>query len=364
MLAIHGPDKNPLAAPTVDVYDDGTFVAGHLPKPVDTIADFPMPLLLLLTALLSALLVNVIRQRLRAQLLDIPNHRSSHTIPTPRGGGLGFWVAFLLSLAFLPWLSPGVELSSLMAVVIVLLPLALIGYWDDLHSLSARTRYGVQLMSAGLAVYWLGPFPQPWFTSLGLGGTAIAVLLTLLGFTALVNLTNFMDGLDGLVGGVSLVQFAFLAWYLPQPIWGVLAAALLGFLWWNWPPAKIFMGDVGSTTLGGAITLALMMAPSQHWILLALTLPITGDAIYTLFRRLLRRENVFKAHRTHIYQRLHQRGIPSVAITLTYMGLTGLIALAITILGAWGAGLSVAATLTFIALAEWYLQRPSSRNVE
>ncbi|QQE65507.1 UDP-N-acetylmuramyl pentapeptide phosphotransferase/UDP-N-acetylglucosamine-1-phosphate transferase [Leptolyngbya sp. BL0902] len=317
-----------------------------------------MPLLLLLTALLSALLVNFIRQRLRAQLLDIPNHRSSHTVPTPRGGGLGFWVAFLLALALLPWLSPGVALSNLMAVVIVLLPLALIGYWDDLHSLSARTRYGVQLMSAGLAVYFFGPFPQPWFEALGPGGIAIAVVLTLIGFTTLVNLTNFMDGLDGLVGGVSLVQFAFLGWYLANPIWGLLAAALLGFLWWNWPPAKIFMGDVGSTTLGGAITLALMMAPSQHWILLALTLPITGDAIYTLFRRLLRRENIFKAHRTHVYQRLPQRGIPPMVVTLIYMGLTGLIVLLITTLGALGAGLSATITLSLIALAEGYLQRP------
>ncbi len=315
-----------------------------------------MPLLLPLTALLSALLVNLIRQRLRAQLLDVPNHRSSHTIPTPRGGGLGFLLAFLLSLPFLLWLSPETTPLTLVSVVGVLLPLALIGYLDDLHSLPARTRYGVQLISAGLAVYCFGPFPQPWFASLGGAGVVLAMAFTILGFTTVVNLTNFMDGLDGLVGGISLVQFAFLAWYLPQPIWGLLAAALVGFLWWNWPPAKIFMGDVGSTTLGGAVIVALMMAPSQHWTLLALTLPITGDAIYTLFRRLFRQENLFKAHRTHIYQRLHQRGLPAIAITLAYMGLTALIALALATLGALGAWLSLGGTLILIALAEGYLQ--------
>lgn len=327
-----------------------------------------MPVLLIraiVVTLLSALLVNVIRQRLRAQLLDVPNHRSSHTIPTPRGGGLGFLLAFLVALPSLLWLTPGTDPRTLASVVVVLTPLALIGYLDDLHSLPARTRYGVQLISAGLAVYCFGSFfPQPWFAALGLGGMAIAVGLTLLGFTTLVNLTNFMDGMDGLVGGVSLVQFAFLAWYVPQPIWGLLAAALVGFLWWNWPPAKIFMGDVGSTTLGGAMALALMMAPSQPWALLALTLPLTGDGIYTLFRRLFRRENLFKAHRTHIYQRLHQRGIPSVAITLTYMGLTALIALALATLGSLGAWLSLATTGGLITLSEVYLQQSRSRHSE
>lgn len=323
-----------------------------------------MPFLLVVVTLLSALLVNGIRQRLKAQLLDVPNHRSSHTVPTPRGGGLGFLLAFLVALPFLPWLRPDTDPLILAQVVVVLLPLALIGYLDDLHSLPARTRYGVQLLSAGLAVYCFGPFPQPWFLSWGLVGVVIAGGLTLLGFTTLVNLTNFMDGLDGLVGGISLVQFAFLAWYLPQPIWGLLAAALVGFLVWNWPPAKIFMGDVGSTTLGGAMIVALMLAPGQHWPLLALTLPITGDAIYTLFRRLFRGENLFKAHRTHLYQRLHQRGIPSVAITLTYMGLTVLIALALAILGPTGAWISLAITLTLIALGEGYLQRwmPNRRS--
>ena len=333
----------------------GTFTTGHPPLPVDATVT-PMPFLLAIVTLLSALLVNLIRQRLRAQLLDVPNHRSSHTVPTPRGGGLGFLLAFGVALPFLLWLRPDTHPMTLAQVVGVLFPLALIGYLDDLQSLPARTRYGVQLLSAGLAVYCFGPFPQPWFSSLGWMGGILTLGLTLIGFTAIVNLTNFMDGLDGLVGGVSLVQLAFLAWYLPQPMWSLLAAALAGFLWWNWPPAKIFMGDVGSTTLGGAMALALIMAPSQQWTLLALTLPITGDAIYTLFRRLFRGENLFKAHRTHLYQRLHQRGLPAIAITLAYMGLTGIIALALATLGALGAWLSLGGTLILIALAEGYLQ--------
>lgn len=325
-----------------------------------------MPLILPLTAIFSALLVNLIRQRLRAKLLDIPNHRSSHTTPTPRGGGLGLWLAFLAALPWLLWLEPSADALFLAQVVGVLFPLALIGYLDDLKSLSARTRYSVQLLSAGLAVAWFGAFPQPWLTHLGPLGMGIALLLTLIGFTTLVNLTNFMDGLDGLVGGVSLVQFCFLAGYLSQSVWLVLAAALVGFLWWNWPPAKIFMGDVGSTTLGGAVAVALVAGsrqiadPGQSWALLALTLPITGDAIYTLFRRLMRQENLFQAHRSHIYQRLHQQGIAPMAISLAYMGMTALIALALATLGGKGALLGLGLTLALGALAEMYLHRQSS----
>ncbi len=346
------------------VYDDEDLAAGYLIYlPRRHHCPSPMPLILLLTAILSALLVNLIRQRLRAKLLDIPNHRSSHTIPTPRGGGLGMLLAFVVALPCLLWLEPSTDPLFVAQVVSVLFPLALIGYLDDLKSLPALTRYGIQLLSAGLAVLWFGPFPQPWLMNFGALGVGMSIVLTLIGFTTLVNLTNFMDGLDGLVGGISFIQFCFLAWYLSQPIWFVLAAAVVGFLWWNWPPAKIFMGDVGSTTLGGAMTLALlsgsqqMATPSQSWALLALTLPITGDAIYTLFRRFMRHENLFQAHRSHIYQRLHQQGIAPATLSLTYMGITVLTALALTRLGSWGALFSLALTVVLGSLAEIYLHR-------
>jgi UDP-N-acetylmuramyl pentapeptide phosphotransferase/UDP-N-acetylglucosamine-1-phosphate transferase len=321
------------------VYDDEDLAAGYLIYlPRRHHCPSPMPLILLLTAILSALLVNLIRQRLRAKLLDIPNHRSSHTIPTPRGGGLGMLLAFVVALPCLLWLEPSTDPLFVAQVVSVLFPLALIGYLDDLKSLPTLTRYGIQLLSAGLAVLWFGPFPQPWLMNFGALGVGMSIVLTLIGFTTLVNLTNFMDGLDGLVGGISFIQFCFLAWYLSQPIWFVLA-------------------------LGGAMTLALlsgsqqMATPSQSWALLALTLPITGDAIYTLFRRFMRHENLFQAHRSHIYQRLHQQGIAPATLSLTYMGITVLTALALTRLGSWGALFSLALTVVLGSLAEIYLHR-------
>ena len=320
-----------------------------------------MPLLLPLTAIASALLVNLIRQRLRAQLMDIPNHRSAHTIPTPRGGGLGFLLAFLLGLPLLLWLRPDLSPRLVLQVLSVLAPLALIGFLDDRQSLPARRRYGVQLLSAGLAVLWFGPFPQPWLAPLGLVGQALAILLTLIGFTTLVNLTNFMDGLDGFVGSISALQLTLLGLLLNQPLWLLLAASLIGFLRWNWAPAKIFMGDVGSTTLGGAVALALMQAPSQPWALLTLTLPITADAIYTLSRRLLGGENIFAPHRSHLYQRLHQQGWSATAITLTYLTYTLMIALLLqlTPTGPW---IGLALTLGLVAVTEGYLQRQQAQG--
>nr|WP_238718260.1 glycosyltransferase family 4 protein [Petrachloros mirabilis] len=266
--------------------------------------------ILLLTTGVSTLSVYSVKRQLAPQLLDIPNDRSSHTQPTPRGGGLGFILSFALFSGFLSFTPIIPNALAPLQTWVVLLPLAVIGFLDDRGSISAKIRYLVQLLCAGLALYCFGAFPQPWLTHWGAIGSGIALLLTLIGFTALINFTNFMDGLDGLVGGVSVVQFAFLALYLQQPVWWLLVAALLGFLIWNWSPAKIFMGDVGSTALGGALAIALLNAssPSQAWSALAITLPLTADAIYTLIRRLIRRENIFAAHRFHLYQRLQQHG--------------------------------------------------------
>ncbi|ASC72554.1 putative undecaprenyl-phosphate N-acetylglucosaminyl 1-phosphate transferase [Halomicronema hongdechloris C2206] len=317
-------------------------------------------ILSLISFAVSWRLVAMMRHWFRAQLLDVPNDRSSHRTPTPRGGGLGFMLAFILtSLAALARSDFPVTLPGLLQIGAVLLPLALIGFLDDWYTISARSRYGVHLLAAVLAIYSFGPFPQPWLTPWGLLGQTLAIGLTILGMTALVNFTNFMDGLDGLVASVSAVQFAFLALYLNQPVWWLLVAALVGFLRWNWSPAAIFMGDVGSTVLGGACAIALLQAPSLDlaWRALAITLPITADAIYTLCRRLWRRENIFQAHRFHLYQRLKQRGWSHGQVAATYGGLTGAIALLIYSLPGWGSLLSLGLSFAAIALGEWHLSQ-------
>ncbi|BAU11414.1 glycosyl transferase family 4 [Leptolyngbya sp. NIES-3755] len=313
---------------------------------------------LLASGSLSFLLVASIKQYLSRFLLDIPNDRSSHTQPTPRGGGLGFVVAFALTsvgFALLDWQSVGSR--DVLSIWTALIPLVIVGIFDDRGDVPARIRYLVQLSAAGIAIAIYGAFPQPWLSQFGMVGIAIAIGLTAIGMTALINFYNFMDGLDGLVAGVSAVQLTYLAIEINQPILLLLVVALLGFLWWNWSPAKIFMGDVGSTVLGATIAIALLHQENtiQAWSSLAITLPLIADAIYTLVRRLIRKENIFKPHRTHLYQRLQQSGWSHAQVATAYILATIGIALNLHFFEATGAVLSVVEVMCAIALGERYL---------
>jgi UDP-N-acetylmuramyl pentapeptide phosphotransferase/UDP-N-acetylglucosamine-1-phosphate transferase len=328
----------------------------------------------LATFLLSLIVTALIKQRFSQHLLDIPNERSSHTQPTPRGGGLGFIIAFAVTsslIAALTGHSPQLLPTQLaspnpICLWLVLTPLTITGIIDDRQGLPAGLRYLVQLATAGIAVTCFGPFPQPWLTSLGTPGTITAITLTVIGFTAVINLYNFMDGLDGLVAGTAAVQLGFLAIYLHQPSLWLMVAAILGFLYWNWSPAKIFMGDAGSTVLGATIACSLLNTgqdPVQAWTAFAITFPLTGDAIYTLIRRLMRRENIFKAHRTHLYQRLQQSGWSHAQVASTYIAITLLAAGSISLFGPAGAWVSLAGTAGAIIVGETYLGWHSSPSL-
>jgi UDP-N-acetylmuramyl pentapeptide phosphotransferase/UDP-N-acetylglucosamine-1-phosphate transferase len=240
-----------------------------------------------------------------------------------------------------------------------LIPLVFIGILDDWKSLPAIIRYIVQLSVSGLIVLQTGAFPQPWLSDLGELGVIVAVGLTIIGVTAMINFYNFMDGLDGLVAGVSLVQFSFCAIALNQPVLWILVGALLGFLIWNWSPAKIFMGDAGSTVLGAVLAISLLnhaSNPQTAWTNLAITLPLVADAIYTLLRRVIQRENIFQAHRTHLYQRLNQAGWAHWKVSSLYIGAAGLASLSVYCLGAIGAWLSLVGSIAAIIQVEHYLQ--------
>jgi UDP-N-acetylmuramyl pentapeptide phosphotransferase/UDP-N-acetylglucosamine-1-phosphate transferase len=308
--------------------------------------------------LLSLTSVFLIKNSLSQQLIDIPNERSSHTQPTPRGGGLGFIIAFAGILILNQLLNLNLVNSELYFPWLYLIPLIIIGIVDDWKNVPSSVRYLVQFLVSTLVVGYCGAFPFPWVTQLGSPGELIASFLTIIGMTALINFYNFMDGLDGLVAGVTAVQLGFLGiWFNQASLW-LLVAALVGFLYWNWSPAKIFMGDVGSTILGGVVAIAYLSndnTPTSAWLAVTILLPLIGDAIYTLCRRLLRGENIFKAHRSHLYQRLQQSGWLHTQVASTYMGMTLLIAVSVYYfgtLGAIGSGISV---LVAVAIAETYL---------
>ncbi len=309
--------------------------------------------------LLSLISVFLIKKSLSQQLIDIPNERSSHTQPTPRGGGLGFIIAFAVTLILSQLLNLNVINSQYSIPWLFLTPLIIIGIIDDWKTVPSSIRYLVQFIVSTLVVAYCGAFPFPFLTQLGTPGEFIASLLTIIGMTALINFYNFMDGLDGLVAGVTAIQLGFLAIWFNQPSLWLLVAALVGFLYWNWSPAKIFMGDVGSTILGGIVAIAFLTnntTPTSAWLAVTILYPLIGDAIYTLCRRLLQGENIFKAHRSHLYQRLQQSGWPHTQVASTYMGMTLMIAISLYcfgILGAISSGLSV---LGAIACGEIYLK--------
>jgi UDP-N-acetylmuramyl pentapeptide phosphotransferase/UDP-N-acetylglucosamine-1-phosphate transferase len=247
----------------------------------------------------------------------------------------------------------------------VLIPLIIIGVIDDHLNVTSSIRYLIQLISAIIAVYLYHSFPQPWLTNTGNIGELIAFLLTIIGFTALVNFYNFMDGLDGLVAGCSVIQLGFLAIYFNQPLWWLLVAAILGFLCWNWDKAKIFMGDSGSTFLGAIIPIILLNSNHntvETWSALTITFPIIMDAIYTLICRLLRRENIFKAHRTHLFQRLEKSGWNHSQVALSYMTINILIVISIVNFGKMAAWGSLCGIIILIILAEIYLSQLKIQN--
>lgn len=261
----------------------------------------------------SGWLTGVLRRyALHTQLLDLPNARSSHSQPTPRGGGLAIVISFNLAL-LAAWWSGGVTSEFAAAIGVGGLLIAGIGYLDDRHDLPARWRLLVHLLAAGWALWWLGgfpPLPLPGGDlSLGWLGIPVGVLY----IVWLLNLYNFMDGIDGIAGVEAITVAggaALLLWLAGDaglaPLLVLLAAAVVGFLIWNWPPAKIFMGDVGSAYLGFVLAVFGLATGADGslslWVWLILLAAFITDATATLLRRLLRGERWYRAHRTHAYQ--------------------------------------------------------------
>jgi Fuc2NAc and GlcNAc transferase len=318
-----------------------------------------MPTLVLTTALLSLVAVNWVRRYLKQQFIDIPNERSSHQRPTPRGGGLGFVMAIAIGLLLYYVCLPPIAGTIPLVLWLSLLPLIAISLLDDWKSMRAIVRYLVQLLVSALIVWQTGPFPLPWLQSLTGWSSLIAVLLTIIGITALINFYNFMDGLDGLVAGVSVVQIGFCAIVLHQPILWLVVAALLGFLAWNWSPARIFMGDAGSTVLGAIMAISLLLPPESSvsaWTNLAILLPLVADAVYTLCCRAIRRENIFQAHRTHLYQRLNQAGWSHAQVAVLYIVATYSVVANLMLFGGDGAVLSLFGTMIAVLLVEKHLR--------
>lgn len=304
----------------------------------------------------SALATGALRtQLLRRSILDHPNERSSHERPTPRGAGLAVVPIVLAAWA----LYAGVPISAELAVVIPgAAILAMLSWIDDLRTLPASIRFVGQTAVVAAALYMLdgiGPVFQ------GLLPPLMDKIVAAVAWVWFINLFNFMDGIDGIaavesicIGGGLAALALIVPAITPEPWYGLaIAAAMLGFLIWNWHPARIFLGDVGSVPIGFLLGFLLLTAASNGYWAPALILPLyyLADTTYTLLRRAARGEKVWRAHREHFYQQSVQGG-RSHAVTC-YAILAAnlmLIALAMTAISAPVASLAGAAAVVFILL--------------
>lgn len=282
------------------------------------------------------------------QILDIPNERSSHTSPTPRGGGLIIVALSTIGLVIVWFLNPIWEPRALVAFLAGAWLIAVVSWLDDVRSLSNRVRFAVHSFSAVLVIVGFGFWRVVDLSVLGavtLGW--LGVIVTFLWIVGLTNVYNFMDGIDGIAGAQAVIAslgWALLGWSDNQPLVAalglLLAATSLGFLGHNWPPARIFMGDVGSAYLGFTFA-ALSVIAAQHnarFVVFGVLLvwPFVFDASFTILRRLSRHENIFAAHRSHLYQRLVIAGYSHRSVSLLY---TGLALIGVILALAWALGL-------------------------
>jgi Fuc2NAc and GlcNAc transferase len=266
---------------------------------------------------------------LQKELLDIPNSRSSHSSPTPRGGGVAIVAAFLVGVLAIAFAR---ELSLAVATALVAGggAIAAVGFLDDRRALRASVRFVVQLGAALVVVSLLGGISDRTLAQWGLHGHGVwlGATFAVLALVWVTNLFNFMDGIDGIAASESAFiagAAAWIYWYHGGDA-GLtismlcLAAASLGFLKWNWPPARIFMGDVGSGFIGfslaalGLATSRPGIVPIEVWVILAGVFLV--DATVTLIRRVARGDRWFEAHRIHAYQHLARRWNSHIPVTM------------------------------------------------
>ncbi len=278
-------------------------------------------------------------------------------------------VVFHVGVAGLWWghfISSSVTLALLGGGFLI----AMIGWVDDHRHVPSGLRALIHVIAASWAVYCLGGISQLNLGSFFLPLPGIGSILAVIGIVWLINLYNFMDGIDGIAGGqgvVAALMGGVLLWLagnqgLALTAW-LLAATCAGFLVWNWPPARIFMGDVGSGLIGFIFAVLALVSeqsgavPLLIWVLLLLI--FVGDSTLTLLNRMIKGEKWYTAHRSHGYQRLTQRGYSHRRVTLCFIGINVLLLWPLALWAWWAPELmllllgSAAAATTFVW---WYIQ--------
>lgn len=255
----------------------------------------------------------------RLYLLDHPNERSLHTLPTPRTGGVAILAGIVFAVPALLFVTGGA--GPIVELMVGAGLIAALSFLDDRHGLPVVVRFLGHVIGAGLVVLGAGLTLPPLFLGVSVLWPAwLGLGLSVLFLVWMVNLYNFMDGMDGFAGGMALIGFGTLAVFgllggnlLFTALSFTIAAAAGGFLIYNFPPARIFMGDTGSAGLGllaGGLSLwGARDGIFPFWAALLVFSPFIVDASFTLLRRLFRGERIWQAHKSHYYQRLVQSGL-------------------------------------------------------
>lgn len=245
----------------------------------------------------------------KKSLMDIPNDRSSHTMPTPHGGGIAIAVTWFTGIGYLftiGKLEPDLFYALMVGAVI-----AVVSYLDDLYELQPKTRFLIQFFTVLAGLWFLGGLNVLDFGLLKIENSIITNTIAVVAIIWFINLYNFLDGIDGYAGSEAI--FLGIAGYLlfGDAQFVVLIASVLGFLIWNWHKAKIFMGDVGSTLIGYNVAIFAIYYQNNGtsiFIWLILFGIFWFDATLTLYRRYKNKEQLSHAHKKHAYQRLTQSG--------------------------------------------------------
>ncbi len=257
--------------------------------------------------ILTTFLLLILQPFLRKYFLVKPNLRGSHTNPTPTGGGISFVLVSSFGMLFLRNYIP-----------IICLPLGIIGFIDDLKDVDFRLRFLFQF-STGLAICFCSKFLLN--DNFNINNFTLIATYFFIAFlvTSIINFTNFVDGIDGLLTLSLIIIFSVSAIKINTSIW-VIVSTLLAFLLFNWQPSKVFMGDVGSTYLGAIYSSFLIQATSlqDSFFVLLPSIPILADAFLCVIRRFFAKQNIFKAHSLHLFQRLYQAGWSHSEISILY----------------------------------------------
>lgn len=269
-----------------------------------------IPLLISLAVISFTGTVLLRKIAIKQKVLDIPTERSSHDIPTPRIGGFAILISWYLGITIL-FLIGQLERTLFLSLVTGIF-LAVISLLDDLFSLKPIIRLIAQLITASSALFFIGGVGSISFLGTEIDNSFILNPVVLIGIIWFINLFNFLDGIDAYASLETIFIAAGIYFFVRDPILLILIFSVLGFLYWNWPKARIFMGDIGSTQLGFVVIILGIYYHKTtdfhivYWLML--TSIFWFDATLTLIRRLINREKLSTAHKKHAYQRIVQAG--------------------------------------------------------